>query len=90
MSPQFVKRRTLPLNAASYQRLARLVRQYAERLEANAERSDPRQMKAITDAVNGLRAVSIDYWHRHHGRSPMRERAKEFDDQALADKARGL
>lgn len=65
--PQFPPRKTQPLKPDSYRRLARLVRVYAERIEANADTQDARAKKARTDAVNGLMQVARAHWRRHHG-----------------------
>ena len=89
MSPRFQPRRAQPLKPDSYRRLARLVRQYAERIEAAAERADPQQKKSVTDALNGLYRLVVHYWHRHHGRNPAREQAKDRERRIELDRLRG-
>lgn len=88
--PQFAPRRSQPLKPDSYRRLARLVRSYADRLDAAADRETPQQRKAITDAVSGLHKLSRHYWHRHAGRSPGVEDREAFGGRLALDRERGL
>ena len=87
---QFARRAAQPLRPDSYRRLARLVRQYADRLDESAEGEDARQKKARTDAVNGLHSVARSHWHRHHGRRPAQAEQEAFARQLASDVEAGL
>ncbi len=63
--PQFPARRTQPMRPESYTRVARLLRQFADRLEAAASADDPIKRRALTMALNSLAHAARGWRDRH-------------------------
>jgi len=63
--PQFPRRRTQPMRPDSYLRIARLLRDAADRIERSAPGADRHQKQSLTTALQGLRHQARDWWERH-------------------------
>lgn len=64
--PQFVKRRTQPTRPDSYLRMARLLRQWADRIEACAEQRDPIEKSSVTRLLYRAHVSTRAWLDRHH------------------------
>lgn len=63
--PQFPPRRTQPMREESYLRIARLLREIADRVEAAAPALDRHQKAALTANLHGLTRSARAWWQRH-------------------------
>lgn len=63
--PQFPRRNTQPMRPESYRRIARLLREIADALDASAEAQDRFQRQALTMRLHGLYKSAHAWWHRH-------------------------
>lgn len=62
---QFPRRNTQPMRPDSYLRIARLLRETADRIEACAGSADPRDKAALTRRLATL-ASQARQWHLRH------------------------
>lgn len=64
--PQFTPRHTQPLRPDSYRRLARLVRGFADRIEAVADAQTPQDKRERTMALTGMLRLVRQTWIRNN------------------------
>lgn len=63
--PQYSRRNTQPMRPESYRRIARLLREIADALDASAESADPTQKRVLTMRLQSLAKSAHHWWHRH-------------------------
>ena len=63
--PQFPPRRTQPMRPDSYRRIARLLREIADRLDVYADSDDSRTQAAITQRLRSLKHQAREWDARH-------------------------
>lgn len=64
--PQFTKRVSQPMSAASYKAAVRHLRKRIDRIEARCEPITARDKASLTSAINGLSIAAQALSRRHH------------------------
>lgn len=82
--PQFSPRRSQPPRPDTYRRLARLLRQYADRIESLSDPQSPQERRVLTMALTALSRLTRDTWRRHCGLPVLRDAERLLVEERAA------